>query len=190
MALPDDPAQRHRIVAGTFSDRVHGTRDWDAPAPVAGWTARDVVQHLTDWLPAFLAGGAGIELGRGPAVDVDPVGAWTVHCGAVQALLDDPATAGRRLTNPHIGDQPLDAALDRFYTTDVFLHTWDLARATGQNDALDATFCADLLAGMQPMEEAMRSSGHYGLRVEVPAGSDVQTRLLGFIGRDPSWTAP
>ena len=45
-----------------FTDRVRGTRDWDAPAPVAGWTARDVVGHLTEWLPAFLAGGAGIEL--------------------------------------------------------------------------------------------------------------------------------
>lgn len=38
------------------------------------------------------------------------------------------------------------------------------------------------------MEEALRTSDHYGARVEVPAGADVQTRLLGFIGRDPSWS--
>jgi hypothetical protein len=70
------------------------------------------------------------------------------------------------------------------------MHTWDLARATGQDDRLDPGFCAQLLGGMEPMEEVIRSSGHYGPRVEVPADADAQTRLLGFIGRDPFWTRP
>jgi hypothetical protein len=35
----------------------------------------------------------------------------------------------------------------------------------------------------------MRSSGQYGPRVEVPGDADTQTRLLGFIGRDPFWLA-
>ena len=48
MALSDRPAERHRQVAGLFMDRVRGTRSWDAPCPVAGWTARDVVGHLTE----------------------------------------------------------------------------------------------------------------------------------------------
>ena len=47
--------------------------------------------------------------------------------------------------------------------------------------------CADLLAGMEPMEAVIRSSGQYGERVPVPPGADARTRLLGFIGRDPSW---
>lgn len=50
--------------------------------------------------------------------------------------------------------------------------------------------CAELLAGLEPMEELIRSSGQYGPRVPVPAGAGVQARLLGFIGRDPSWTPP
>jgi len=190
MALPDRAPERHRVIAGAFSARVLGTRDWDAPAPVAGWVARDVVRHLTDWFPGFLAAGAGVELARGPAVDDDPVGAWQVHADAVQALLDDPATPTRTLANPHIGELPLDAAVDRFYTSDVFMHTWDLARATGQDDRLDPDFCAELLAGLEPMEEVIRSSGQYGPRVPVPAGADVQAQLLGFIGRDPAWTRP
>jgi uncharacterized protein (TIGR03086 family) len=188
MALSDRPAQRHREIAGAFTDRVLGTQWWDAPAPVSGWVARDVVRHLTQWLPAFLAAGAGVDLARGPSVDQDPVGAWRVHSDAVQALLDDPLTASRVLTNPHIGELPLDRAVDRFYTADVFMHTWDLARATGQDDRLDPDFCADLLAGMEQMEDAIRSSGQYGARVPVPADADLQTRLLGFIGRDPFWT--
>jgi len=190
MALSEGPALRYREVAGGFTARVLGARDWDAPAPVPGWVARDVVRHLTEWFPAFLAAGAGVELARGPAVDHDPVAAWQVHSAAVQALLDDPATPGRTLANRHVGELPLDLAVDRFYTADVFMHTWDLARATGQDDRLDPDFCAELLAGMEPLEDAMRSSGEYGPRFPVPDDADPQARMLGFIGRDPYWTPP
>jgi uncharacterized protein (TIGR03086 family) len=92
--------------------------------------------------------------------------------------------------HPRAGQWPLDVAVDRFYTIDVFLHTWDLARATGQDDRLDEDLCAELFTGMEPMEALMRSSGQYGPRVPVPADADAQSRLLGFIGRDPAWRPP
>jgi uncharacterized protein (TIGR03086 family) len=188
MALSDRPAERHRQVAGLFADRVRGTKSWDAPSPVADWTARDVVCHLIEWFQGFLASGAGIELPRGPSAHEDPVAAWRVHCDGVQAVLDDPEKAKRQLSNPHVGQLQLDTAIDQFYTADVFMHTWDLARATGQDDRLDPDFCAQLLGRMEQMEEAMRSSGQFGSRVEVPDGADVQTKMLGFIGRDPFWS--
>jgi uncharacterized protein (TIGR03086 family) len=182
------PAEKHRTIAGTFTDRVHATKSWDVPSPVAGWTARDVVRHLVAWFPGFLSSGTGIALPAGPGVDDDPAGAWQSQADAVQALLDDPATPGRTFSNPHTGDHPLDQAIDRFYTADVFMHTWDLARATGQDDRLDPAYAELLVTGMEPIEEMMRSSGQYGPRVAVPADADAQTRLLGFIGRDPFWT--
>ena len=181
------PADEHRRIAGVFTDRVRGAsaESWDNPAPCEGWVARDVVRHLVEWFPAFLKAGAGVELPHGPSADEDPVAAWTVHSDGVQALLDDPATAGRVLSNRHIGEVPLDVAVDRFYTGDVFLHTWDLARATGQDERLDPEKCAVMLEGMLPMDEVLRQSGHYGPRVEVARDADVQTRLLAFIGRNP-----
>jgi len=187
MAPSSRPAERHREFGRVFTDRVRGTRSWDVPTPVAGWTARDVVRHLTDWLPPFLAAGVGVQLPAGPSVDDDPVGAWQAQYDAVQALLDAPATADRVLSNRHIGELPLDRAIDQFYTADVFMHTWDLARATGQDDRLDPDFCAELLAGMEPIEEVMRSSGQFGARVPVKDDADTQTTMLGFIGRDPDW---
>ena len=102
-------------------------------------------------------------------------------------MLDDPGTAHRELTNPHIGSMPLDIAIDQIYTPDVFMHTWDLARATGQDDRLDTDFCAHLLEHMGQMEDVLRASGQFGARVDVADGADAQTKLLGFIGRDPSW---
>ena len=184
MSLPAQPAERHRAVAAGFTARVLGAADWDAPAPVEGWRARDVVAHLVEWFPAFLEGGTGLRLDRGPSPEQDPVAAWQVHADAVQRLLDGPQAA-TPFAHPMVGEMPLPDAVDRFYVSDVFLHTWDLARATGQDERLDADTCAAMLDGMQPIEELLRSSGQYGPAVPVPDDADVQTRLLGFIGRDP-----
>jgi uncharacterized protein (TIGR03086 family) len=188
------PAEEWRQVGGGFSARVDAVRPdaWDDPAPVEGWTARDVVRHLVEWFPGFLESGSGMRLEVRTSVDDDPVAAWHELERGVRELLDDPATPTRVLSNRHIGDVPLDRAVSQFFTGDVFMHTWDLARATGQDDTLDPERCAVMLAGMEPIEEMMRASGQYGPRVDVPADADVQTRLLGFIGRDPQWvgTAP
>jgi hypothetical protein len=103
----------------------------------------------------------------------------------VQALLDDPDTARETLSNPHIGEVPLDQAVDRFCTADVFMRTWDLARAGGQEERLDPDRCARMLDGMLPLDDVPRKSGQYGPRVEVAESADVRTRLLAFIGRRP-----
>ena len=121
----------------------------------------------------------------GPSVDDNPAGAWRSHTEAVQALLDDPAIAEREHDLPHIGRMPLGQAIAMIYTGDVFLHQWDLARATGQNEALDPSRCAEMLEGMLPMDDALRQSGHFGPRVKVSDNADAQTKLLAFIGRTP-----
>jgi uncharacterized protein (TIGR03086 family) len=187
--MTDTPAQEFRDIGGRFGAVAAAVRpeQWDGPAPVAGWPARDVVRHLVEWFPPFLAGGAAVELPPGPSVDQDPAAAWRHLQDQIQALLDDPASAERVLSNPHIGEVPLPRAVSQFFTGDVFMHTWDLARATGQDDTLDPGRCAEMLAGMEAYEDAMRSSGQYGPAVEVAADADVQSRLLGFIGRDPAW---
>jgi len=180
-------AEEHRRVAGAFTTTVEATppESWDEPAPVEGWVARDVVRHLVEWLPAFLHGATQITLPAGPSVDDDPVGAWRTHTDAVQALLDDADTADREYDLPHIGRMSVAQAIDMIYTNDVFLHRWDLARATGQDETLDPDRCAAMLEGMLPMDEMLRQSGQYGPRVHVAEDADVQTKLLAFIGRTP-----
>jgi uncharacterized protein (TIGR03086 family) len=182
-----DRADEHRRIAGEFTKTVEGTAPeaWDNPAPPEGWVARDVVRHLVEWFPAFLQGSTGITLAAGPSVDDDPAGAWRTQTDAVQALLDDPAVADHVYDLVPIGTMALGQAIDMIYTSDVFMHRWDLARATGQDETLDPDKCAEMLEGMLPMDEALRQSGHYGPRVEVPDDADVQTKLLAFIGRTP-----
>jgi uncharacterized protein (TIGR03086 family) len=187
MNASNEAALEFREIGGHFGELVASAppESWDRPAPVEGWLARDVVRHLVEWFPAFLEGGTGIQLPGGPSVDEDPVAAWRHLQDAVQGLLEDPESADKVLTNPHIGEVPVPQAVSRFFTADVFMHTWDLARATGQDETLDPERCAVMLAGMEPLDELLRSSGQYGPRVEVPDDADVQTRLLAFIGRDP-----
>ncbi|WP_092803185.1 TIGR03086 family metal-binding protein [Klenkia marina] len=179
---PETPSARHARVAGRFGEVVAGVADWSSPAPVEGWTAADVVGHLVEWLPGLLAA-------DGVVLDVewtgDPAQDWSRHAAAVQALLDSPRAA-EPFTHQHLGTQPLGQAVDRFYTTDVLLHTWDLARASGQDAGLDEAECAELLAGMQPMDEFLRSSGQYGPKVPVPDDAPAVDRLMGFLGRDPA----
>lgn len=179
-------AEEFRRIAGGFTDRARAVpaTAWENPAPCTGWVARDVVGHMVEWMPAFL-GSVGVTLPPGPAVADDPVGAWTHLADAVQALLDDPAVATREITHEHLGTQTLEHAIGSVILGDVVIHTWDLARATGLDETLDPDTVHEMLVGMEPMDEMLRSSGHYGPKVEVPADASEQTRLIAFTGRTP-----
>ena len=182
----DLPAERfHRIAAG-LSRVADGVRpdQWDLPAPCDGWVARDVIGHLVGWVPAFL-GGSGVDLGVMPAVSDEPAAAWRALADALQRTLDDPDVAGEVHDFGPPGSMSVESAIGMIVTGDVLIHTWDLARATGQDEALDPTMVAEMLEGMQPLDEMLRSSGHYGSKVVVPDDADVQSKLFAFTGRTP-----
>lgn len=182
-----DPAQQHMQDAARFSELAASasTEDWSRPSPVPGWAAIDVVKHLIEWSRGFLAGGAGIEL-QTLDVEADPAAAWTQHVADIQAILDDPA--GRILSNPHTGDMPVDKAIEMFYTADVWMHSWDLAKALGREPDLGQERCAAALEAMRPMEQMLRDSGQYGPTVPVADDASPQDKLMAFIGRDPAWS--
>lgn len=188
MTPAEGPAQQHAHDAARFTALVESASsdDWARPSPVAGWTALDVVRHLVEWPRGFLVG-AGITLPDlpGRVIDADPVSAWKRHVTDIQAILDEPA--GRVLTNPHTGDLPVDRAIDRFYTADVWMHSWDLAKALGREPDLDQRRCAAALTAMEPLDRMLRDSGQFGPAVPVAADASAQDRLMAFIGRDPAW---
>ena len=182
-----DVAERYRRVAGRFTDRVNEvpTKAWEHPAPCDGWVARDVVRHLVDWIPAFLTSASVPALPVGPSVDDDPVGAWSTLNTGIQALLDDPVVSAAEITHPQAGTHRLDDAIAMFFLGDILVHTWDLARAAGLDETLDQDVVHDMLLGMEPLDDMLRTSGHYGPKVNVPEGADEQTRLIAFTGRQP-----
>ncbi|QCB51186.1 TIGR03086 family protein [Rhodococcus sp. PAMC28707] len=179
------PADRHRVIAADFTENVVLVRDWDLPTPVEGWVVRDVVAHLINWSTDFLSVG-GQKLPPGPDIQFDPAAAWQAHVDSVQALLDE-ATEESEFSHPMVGTHRLADAIDQFYTSDVFMHTWDLATAIGRAPNLDPAFATQLLVGMAAIQDLLRSSGQYGPAVAVAADADPVTRLAGFVGRDPNW---
>ena len=174
------------MVAGGFGRLVARRPTGRRPPPSTGWTARDVVGHLVDWFPGFLAAG-GIDLPAGPAVATttrSPRGSTTPtpsrRCSSERG--------DESFTHPYAGTHRLADAVDRFYTADVFMHSWDLARASGQEPRLDEDFAAPAARGHAARSRQMlRDSGQYGAAVPVPDDAPVVDRLMGFIGRDPAW---
>jgi uncharacterized protein (TIGR03086 family) len=146
--------------------------------------ARDVVRHLVDWLPDYFFDRWGIAHPARPSVDEDPAAAWAAIDSTIQAALDDPDVAAR-VADTRFGPASFEQQIDMICTGDVFLHTWDLARAAGLDERLDPDEVHTMYEGMQPYDEALRSSGQYGPRVAVPDDADEQTRLIAFIGRQP-----
>lgn len=177
-------SERYRWVAAAFTERVAAVPPdaWEHPAPCEGWVARDVVGHLVEWIPGLFSGIWDLPAPDGPSVADDPAGAWAALDRTLQTALDDPEQAGQVRDAP-MGTLTFEAAVDMVATTDVFLHTWDLARATGGDERLDPDEVRRLLVAMEPLDEVLRSSGHYGPRTPVPDDADEQTRLLAFIGR-------
>jgi uncharacterized protein (TIGR03086 family) len=179
-------SERYRKVAGQFTRRAKEVPEgaWDKPAPCEGWVARDVVRHMVEWMPGFFLGSVGIELNDVPSVDDDPVGAWEVVSDAIQAALDDPEIAAREF-EMRVGRYTVEQAVGTFCVGDVLVHTWDLARATGLDETIDADEVHRLFEGMKPIDDILRQSGQYGPRVDVAGDADEQTQLIAFTGRRP-----
>ena len=187
-------ADRFRRVADGLTRTIAAVPDdaWGRPSPCDDWDGRDVLRHLVEWLPGpgFLLGTFDVETRPIPSVDDDPAGAWAAVRDAIQGGLDDPAIAGRVEDCGPPGQLSFEAAVDMTCTPDVLIHTWDLATATGIDVELDPDEVERQAAGIAALppgvDEAMRASGHFGPRVEVPDDADALTRVLAFNGRHAS----
>lgn len=180
-------ADAHRTHAARFTELVENTRDWDAPTPVQGWRARDVVTHFTQWLPGML-GSLGVDFPEGR--EIDPVAAWAELRDHVQALLDDPERASHQVTGFDGQQTTVADLLGQYYVPDVFMHGWDLARATGQDDTLDPDTAGEMVDGMSQQVEMLRESGQFGHPTLLDESHATQDRLIALIGRDPQWQPP
>ncbi len=176
-------ADRYRRLSDAFAAKVRAVREdgWDARTPCEDWTARDLVGHVVQTQGMFL-GFVGEEVGDAPSVDDDPAGAWDAARAAMQARLDDPATATREFDG-FAGRSTLEAAVDRFLCTDLVVHGWDLARATGQDERIDPAEIDRVREAMAPLADKMRGPQAFGEEVGVAADADEQTRLLAWLGR-------
>ena len=167
----DSIAGRYRLRADAFERKVAAVQPdrWDTPSPCAAWTARDVVGHIVE-MHSVMLHPLDRTLSPAPALADDPLGAFKAARADVEALLDDPAQAGLEIDAP-MGRMTVEQHVEQVPSTDMVLHGWDLARATGQDATIDPAEVEALWAGMSaiPAElmEQFRTPGAFGPGVEV-----------------------
>lgn len=179
----------HRRAASEFDRRVQDIAQdqWELPTPCEDWDVRALVNHLVSdsrWAPELLAGATIDDVGdrfSGDLLGDDPKSAWEDAIEAALAAFEDDG-ALERIVHLSFGDVP-GAVYAEQRTTDLVVHAWDLARAIGADERLEAglvEFCYDRA---RAQEDFIRASGLFAEPPPVPAQADLQTRLLAFFGR-------
>ena len=179
-----DIADRYRRLAGHFSAVVDAVPEeaWDSASPCEGWTARQVLGHVVDSETEFLG-----RFDRAPDDGgADVRGRWVTVRGAMQQTLDDPEVANTTYES-QFGETTLAETVDGFFSPDLVVHGWDIARATGleELEPMPAGEVERIDARFRPMGDAIRAPGAFGPEVAVPDDASPQDRLLGFLGRTP-----
>jgi uncharacterized protein (TIGR03086 family) len=180
--MSNEVIDRVTALVNGFDARVQaaGADSWGNAAPCEGWTARDVVVHVANNIQRL---GAGLQ-GQQPTEigpDEDIVAAWNQAKDTFFAGIST-GDLSTSLPGP-FGPMPAEQLIGRLVSTDVLVHTWDLARATGGDETLPEDAVAGAYSGLKPMDAMIRQPGVFGPKTEAPEGADLQTEFLCFLGR-------
>ncbi|HEY8913702.1 TIGR03086 family metal-binding protein [Lacisediminihabitans sp.] len=174
--------QAHR----EFATRLDGITDWDAPTPDSEWNVRDLVRHVVEeqqWVPHLLAGRTVEQTMR----DLQPLGddlraEWRLYSLAATAAWDEASPS--TLVCLSRDKVPVTDYL-REQVGDVTIHSWDLARAVGASEQLDAALIEAVWTLFEPQRDTLAASGLYAPPVPLPDDAPLQSRLLALTGRTP-----
>ena len=171
-----NPIELWQTTADAFDARFKAIDkgQWAASTPCSEWTVHELVSHATGVQVSM--GGA---LGGQAAEGAD----WKAAKAAMEQALTAPGALDGTVDHPLFGTMP-KAMIIGIATTDLLLHTWDLARAIGADETLPTAPAEVALAALQGMPaEFIRAPGRFASAVEVADSADLQAKLLAFSGR-------
>ena len=173
----------YELVAGGFSDRVEAIAagQWSAPTGHGEWTVRDMVAHTISTQRRVLATLGGPKADR-PDEDGDLGQQWREASDAMSQALNDPAQAQKTIRGL-LGEQPFEDLVGQLICADTLVHTWELSRAIGRDEALDPVAMAGATAILTPIDDAVRRPGGFADKIPAPVDADAQTRFLHFCGQ-------
>lgn len=178
-------ADGHRAALAGFTAIVRQVPAdaWHAPTPCTEWDAAALVEYVIGFHQFLLLAPLGVRAHRPRTGTLER---WLASERAILSVLDDPDTLDRPASY-FDGATRRPAELLPALADDTLVHTWDLARAVGLPDRLDAEACDRAYANRRSSDGA--GSDLFSAPVVVPADAPVQERLLGVLGRDPAWRA-
>ncbi len=178
-----ESGERYGTIADGFTARVLGVApgQWAARTPCSEWTVTDLVAHVIRTHQAVLA-----RLDDREPGDVDPDGDLPAQWGA--ARLDLATAVGdqkraSKIVGGMFGEQSFESLVGRLVCTDLLVHSWDLARATGQDEYLDPAAISASQDFLASIDDAIRAPGGFSAKIDPAPGADDQTRFLNFCGR-------
>lgn len=185
----DDVVALYRRAVEHFGTRVRlvAAGQWELPTPCSEWNVRQLVNHLAGenaWAVPLLAGATIAEVGDsldGDLLGDDPAGEWDRLAAAATAAAGGDGVL-ERTVHVSFGDIPGREYLSQL-TIDHVIHGWDLARAMGVEEHLDAGLVDFAYRSLSPQAEGWRSAGVLGPAVEVASDASTQDRLLALAGR-------
>lgn len=162
---------------------------WLSPSPCEGWAAVDVAGHVIAGLLVVELRAAGRPLPQDDpdwreVAGADPLASWREVRARMTAELT-PAALDRRVPLAMGIEMTVREWIEQ-YPLELLVHTWDLARATGQTVVLPADLVDAALETAKAMAPRGREAGMLGAEVPVPGDADSQARLLALFGRDPA----
>ncbi|HEX4725388.1 MAG TPA: TIGR03086 family metal-binding protein [Pseudonocardiaceae bacterium] len=188
----DIVVQDARALASAERSVAHVTEDrLAAPTPCAEWTLRELLVHMTGNNKGFADAAEGKPadgvVWAGGAVGDDLLGEYVKSSERVRAAFAAPGVLERRFDVHGFGSYPAVVAIGMHFV-DYLTHGWDVARAVGAPDELDADLCdAVLEMGRRWPAGSWGPGAPFAERVAVAADASAQDRMLGFLGRSPRW---
>jgi uncharacterized protein (TIGR03086 family) len=160
---------------------------WHVASPCEKWNAKEVLGHCI-WGLLRVAAYAGAvdappEMAEADRAGADPAEAWAGARDIVLTALDQQYVLGKEVQGP-FGLSSLDEALP-VMTMDLTTHTWDIAKATGQDPVIPTELAVAAFHGIQEFGDGARGPGLFAPEVEVPDDADMVTKLAAMAGRKP-----
>jgi uncharacterized protein (TIGR03086 family) len=170
-------------IADGFSRALRGVQadQWTRPTPCTDWTVRELVVHVIETHRRVRA----IVVPRSEPVEVtdeELLGAWVEATNAILDAIADPELATTKVQT-RSGEQPFSSLVAGLLSVDTLCHTWDLARATNQDEALDSDAVRAAHEFLAPIDDVVRVPGGFAPAIEPASDATDQTRFLNFAGR-------
>ena len=173
MALYTTTVARARATVDGVADDQLGL-----PTPCSEWN----VQQLLDHMAGAQTGIAGMVTGEQVAAEGATMEKIDAAASAIASAAAEPG-ALEKVVESRMGEMPV-ARMIGMAVGDLAIHTWDLAKATGQDTALDD----GVVEFLHPIMEAMSKRGPspaFAAPIAVPADAPLLDRLMGITGRQP-----
>jgi uncharacterized protein (TIGR03086 family) len=158
---------------------------YSSPTPCDKWTVRDVINHVTS---GNLRGAAMLTGDDPPDRDADvlgddPLGAFERSVADARAAMVAPGALTKTVATP-LGEQP-GVFVVHIRVNELIVHSWDLAKATGQSTDIDPDLAESALAQWQArMADRPRpEGGPFGVEQPTSPGATAADRLAAYLGR-------